>query len=152
MAGKSDKFEYDFARLVFNGVAITNVCSSGGSTSLWVGLMTADPTDAGSTAAEGGYAQYARVQTDRSTQGTTPYGWSVTSGTSNATATVAPVGNLDLPQNTSTSTGTFTHFGVFPSSAATASSGLYYGTLSPSINFSQNVTPRVTTGSSITED
>lgn len=152
MAGKSDKFEYDLLRHVFNGTAITNVCSTGGSTSWWVGLMTADPTDAGSTAAEGGYAAYARVQTDRSTAGTTPYGWSVTSGTSAAVASVSWVGNLDFPQCATTSTGTFTHFGVFPSSAATASSGLYYGTISPGINFGSGVTPRLTTASSITED
>ena len=152
MAGKSDKFEFDFLKLIANGTAITNVCSSGGSTSLWVGLMTSDPGDAGSTAAEGGYTGYTRVQTDRSTQGSTPYGWAASSGTGAANATMSPVGNLDFPQNATTSTGTFTHFGLFPSSDAQASSGLYYGTLSPNINFAQNVTPRITTGSSITED
>lgn len=152
MAGKTDKFEFDFLKLVANGTAITNVCSSGGSTSLWVGLMTSDPSDPGSTAAEGGYTGYARVQTDRSTQGTTPYGWAVTSGPSTGYATMAPVGNLDFPQNATTSTGTFTHFMLFPSSNAQASSGLYVGTITPNINFSQNVTPRITTGSSITED
>lgn len=147
MAGKVDKFEYDLLRCIFNGTAITNVCSSGGSTSTWLGLMTADPAEAGSTAAEGGYAQYARVLIDRSTAG-----WAVSSGASTAPASVSPVANVDFPQNTSTSTGTFSHFMVFPSSAAPASSGFYFGTLSPSINFSQNVTPRVTTSSSITED
>lgn len=147
MAGKVDKFEYDLLRCIFNGTAITNVCSSGGSTSTWLGLMTADPAEAGSTAAEGGYAQYARVLIDRSTAG-----WAVSSGASTAPASVSPVANADFPQNTSTSTGTFSHFMVFPSSAAPASSGFYFGTLSPSINFSQNVTPRVTTASSITED
>lgn len=152
MAGKSDKFEFDFLKLIANGTAIPNVCSTGGSTSLWVGLMTSDPGDAGSTAAEGGYTGYARVQTDRSTQGTTPYGWAVSSGTGAANATMAPVGNLDFPQNATTSTGTFTHFGLFPSSNAQASSGLYYGTLTPNINFASGVTPRITTGSSITED
>ena len=150
MAGKSDKFEYDFMRLVFNGVAVTNICATGGTTSLWLGLMTADPTDAGSTAAEGGYAQYTRVKTDRSSAAST--GWAVSSGTGAANASVSPVTNVDFPTETATSTGTFAYFGVFPSSDAQASSGLYYGTLSPSINFGQNVTPRVTTGSSITED
>lgn len=150
MAGKSDKFEYDFMRLTFNGVAITNVAATGGTTSLWLGLMTADPTDAGSTAAEGGYAQYTRVKTDRSSAAST--GWAVSSGTGAANATVAPVTAVSFPQETATSTGTFTHFGVFPSSDAQASSGLYYGTLSPNINFGQNVTPQITTGSSISED
>lgn len=150
MAGKSDKFEYDFLRCVFNGVAITNVCATGGTTSIWIGLMTADPGDAGSTANEGGYAQYTRVKTDRSSAAST--GWAVTSGTGAAAASVSPVANVDFPQETATSTGTFTHFGVFPSSDAQASSGLYYGTLSPNVNFSQNVVPRITTGSSITEE
>lgn len=152
MAGKSDKFEYDLLKLIGNGVAITNVCATAGTTSWWLGLMTADPTDAGSTAAEGGYAAYTRVQTDRSTQGTTPYGWAITSGTSAAVASMSPVGNIDFPQVATTSTGTFTHFGFFPSSAAQASSGLYYGTISPSINFGSAVTPRLTTASSLTED
>jgi hypothetical protein len=149
MAGKSDKFEFDFLKLTFNGVAITNVCATAGTTALWVGLMTADPTDAGSTAAEGGYTAYARVQTDRSTAST---GWACSSGTGAANATVTPTSVLSFPQVATTSTGTFTHFGIFPSSGAQASSGLYYGTISPSINFSQNVTPQLTTTSSITED
>lgn len=150
MAGKSDKFEYDFARLVFNAVAITNVAATAGTTSLWLALCTADPTDAGSTANEGGYTEYTRIKTDRSSAAST--GWSVSSGTGAANASVAPVANIDFPQNLTTSTGTFTHFGVYPSSNAQASSGLYFGTLSPNINFSQNVTPRITTSSSITED
>ena len=149
MAGKIDKFEYDFARLVFNGVAITNVAATAGTTSWWVGLMTADPGEPGSTGNEGisGYTEYVRNKTDRSSAAST--GWSVTSGT---VATVAPVTNLDFPQSASTSTGTFTHFMLFPSSNAQASSGLYYGTVTPNINVSANVTPRITTGSSITED
>jgi hypothetical protein len=62
------------------------------------------------------------------------------------------VSNIDAPQNTSTSTGTFTHMSVYPSSNSIGSAALYTGTVTPNINFSQNVTPRLTTGSSITED
>jgi hypothetical protein len=149
MAGKLDKFEYDFVKMVFNGTPITNVCSSGGSTSWWLALCTADPGDAGSTANEGGYAAYTRIQTDRSTAST---GWSVTSGTSSLTAGASPTSVLGFPQVATTSTGTFTHFVLYPSSNAQASSGLYGGTVSPNINFSQNVTPQLTTGSTITED
>jgi len=149
MAGKSDAFEYNFLLMVFNGTGISSICSSVGTTDLWIGLHTADPGDAGSTASEGGYAQYTRVATDRSTASN---GWEVTSGTSSAKASASPVGNIDLPQNTSTSTGTFTHFTVNPSSDSAGSAMLYGGTISPSINFSQNVTPRITTSSSITED
>jgi len=147
MAAKTDAFEYGLLRTVFNGVALTNLASTAGTTGIWVGFHTADPGDAGSTAAEGGYAQYARVLTDRSTSG-----WAVTSGTSAAVATVSPVANVDAPQNTSTSTGTFTHFTVNPSSNSAGSAAFYTGTITPNINFSQNVVPRLTTASSITED
>lgn len=150
MAGKVDKFEYDLLRAIFNGVAITNICATGGTTSLWVGLMTADPAEAGSTASEGGYTEYTRVKTDRSSATST--GWSVTSGASTGPAGVSPVTALNFPAQVTTSTGTFTHFMLFPSSNAQASSGFYFGTLSPSINFGAGVTPSITTGSSITED
>lgn len=147
MAGKSDAFEYDFLKQTFCGTAITNWTSTAGTTLVWIGLHTADPTDAGSTAAEGGYAQYTRASVQRSTSG-----FAVSSGTGAAVATVSPVAAISFPQNTSTSTGTFTHFSVFPSSNAAGSAAVYIGTISPSINFSQNVTPSLTTGSSITED
>lgn len=143
---KLDKFEYDFLRMTFNGTAITNWCATAGTTQIWVGLHTADPGDAGSTAAEGGYAQYTRISVQRSTAG-----FAVTSGTSAAVASASPVANIDLPQNTSTSTGTFTHFSLYPASGTTGSEAVYNGTISPNINFSQNTTPRLTTGSSITE-
>lgn len=147
MAGKSDTYEYNILRMTFNGVAISSISATAGTTLLWMGLHTADPGDAASTASEGGYTQYTRVSVDRSTGG-----FSVTSGTSNTDATCAPVGNVDFPQNTSTSTGTFTHASVWMSSNTSSSGCLYIGTVSPNINYSQNVTPRLTTGSSITED
>jgi hypothetical protein len=150
MAGKSDTLEYHLLKLIFNGASISSLATSAGTTSLWLGLHTADPGDAASTGNEGGYTDYTRVKTDRSTGAST--GWSVTSGTSDTDATCAPVTNVDFPQNTSTSTGTFTHASVWMSSNASSSGCLYVGTVSPNINFSQNVTPRLTTGSSITED
>ena len=143
---KSTKLKYDTLRGVFNGVALPNLGSSGGTTSLWAAFLTADPGFAGSTAAEGGYAQYARVLTDRSTAAN---GWSVTSGSS--AASCSPVGNIDAPQNTSTSTGTFTHAAIYPSSNAVAADCLYIGAITPNINFGQNVTPQLTTSSSFTE-
>ena len=149
MAGKTDAFEYNVLLMVFNGTGISSICSSVGTTDLWVGLHTADPGDAGSTASEGGYAQYTRIATDRSTASN---GWEVTSGTSAAKASASPVGNVDMPQNTSTTTGTFSYFSINPSSDSVGSAALYVGSISPTINFSQNVTPRITTSSSITED
>lgn len=147
---KTNVFELALLKLIFEGnTTNSSNMSTAGSTAIWVSLHTADPTDAASTANEGGYAAYTRAKTDRSTQGSSPYGWSVSSGDP---ATCAPTGNVDFPQNTATTTGTFTYFAVWPSSAATSTQAYYTGTLSPSINFSQNVTPRITTASSITED
>lgn len=146
---KSDSFEYAFLKQTFNGVAIANQSASGGSTSLWAGLHTADPGEAGSTAAEGGYAAYTRVQTDRSTGAT---GWAVTSGSSASVASASPVGAIQFPQNAAATTGTFTYFSVYTSSNISSSGMLYSGVITPNINFAQNVTPRLTTGSSITED
>ena len=143
---KLDTHEYDWLRHIFNGVAIPNLNSTGGSTLLWLGLHTADPGDAGSTAAEGGYAAYTRIAVNRSSTG-----WAVTSGTSNAAASVSPVAAVNFPQNAATSTGTFTHATVYTSSNISSSGALYNGTVTPNINFSQNVTPILTTGSSITE-
>lgn len=146
---KTDKFEYDLLRGIFNAVAITNVFATAGTTSWWLALHTADPGDAGSTGAEGGYATYARVLTDRSTAAA---GWAITSGTSAAVATASPVSAINFPQNTATTTGTFSWMSLFPSSNAQASSAIYTGTVSPAINWGQNVTPQITTASSITED
>jgi hypothetical protein len=145
---KTDKFQFDLEKLIFNGVPITNVGASAGTTSWWVSLHTADPTNAASTANEGGYAAYTRVQTDRSTAAS---GWVVTSGTS-AAASASPVSAINFPQVATTSTGTFSFMALWPSSGAQASSAIYVGTVSPGINFSQNVTPQLTTASSITED
>jgi len=63
-----------------------------------------------------------------------------------------PVANIDFPQNTSTSTGTFTHASIGVTSASTGAKIIAAGTISPNINFSQNVTPRLTTASSFTLD
>ena len=146
---KSDTLEFNLLRSIFNGVAVSSLWATAGSTSLWLGLHTADPGDAGSTAAEGVGAQYTRIGSERSTGSS---GWSVTSGTSAAKASAAPVSNRDFPQNTSTSTGTYTHASVWMSSDGGTSTLLYSGTITPNINVSQNVTPRITTASSITED
>lgn len=142
---KTRSFEYNLQRLTFNGVGISSYASSLGSTSWWLGLHTADPTDAGSTAAEGGYAAYTRIRVDRSTAG-----FAVSSGTTSAIAN--PVGNIDFPAVATTSTGTFTHASVNMSSDSTGPAAYYVGAITPNINFSQGVTPRLTTASAIAEE
>ena len=145
MAGFSDTFENDVCKLIFNAVAIGNIADNAAAaplTNLWCSLHTADPGDAGvQGTSEGGYAQYTRISVARTTGG-----WVVTNNS------VSPVANIDFPQNTSTSTGTFTHAAIGITSASTATKYLAAGTISPNINFSQNVTPRLTTASSFTLD
>lgn len=142
---KTRSFEFNLQKLTFNGVGISSFASSVGTTSWWLGLHTADPGDAGSTAAEGGYAAYTRIRVDRSTAG-----FAVTSGTSNASA--SPVANVDFPANSATSTGTFTHASLNMTSNSTGPDAFYTGTVTPNINFSNGVTPRLTTASAITEE
>lgn len=142
MAGKTNYYAYNLLAHIFNGIALPNLGATGGTTQLWLGLHTADPGDAGSTASEGGYSQYTRVAVER-----TSTGWAVSSGTTS----VSPVAAVAFPENTDTSTGTFTHASVYPASGTTGPQAIYNGALTPNINFSQNVTPRVTTGSLITE-
>jgi len=147
MAGFSDTFETDLCKIIFNAVAIANIAdNAAGSplTNLWVALHTADPTDSGTQGnSEGGYTQYTRISVARTTGG-----WVVSTGGGN----VSNVANVDFPQNTSTSTGTFTHASIGVTSSSTGSKIIAAGTISPSINFSQNVTPRLTTSSSFTLD
>lgn len=149
MAGKSDTHEFNILTMAFNGVAISNLSATAGTTGLWLGLHTVDPGDAGSTANEGGYAAYTRVLSDRSTGAT---GWTVTSGTGAAVASASPNATVSFPQVATTSTGTFVSASVYTSSNISSSGMLYFGALTPNVNFSQNVTPQITTGSSITED
>lgn len=143
MAGKSDTFENDLLKLVFNGTAIANLADNAAAsplTSLYVSLHTADPTDAGNqTSSETTYTGYARVAVARNGSN-----WVVTGNS------VSPAANIDFGQCTA-GTATITHFAV-----GTASSGtgkvLYAGTVTPNIAVSNGVIPRLTTASTITED
>ena len=148
---KSDTFEYDVLKAVFNAsTSLLGILATAGTTDLWVGLHTADPGDAASTANEGGYAEYTRVAVDRSSAASV--GWTVTSDPGAGAAGVSPLGNIDFPAEVATTTGIFTHASVWITSAIGASGNAYHGTISPTIAFGGGVTPRLTTGSSITED
>ena len=140
---KSNTFESDFLKLVFQATAIANIADDAASsplTNLYVSLHTSDPGEAGTqTTNETSYTSYARVAVAR-----TSSGWTVTNNS------VSPAANIDFPQCTG-GTATITHAAV-----GTASSGtgkiLYKGALSPNISVSSGVTPRITTSSTITED
>ena len=145
MPGKTDVFENDFLKLIFNGTAIANIADNASAsplTNLYISLHTADPTDAaasGQATNETTYTGYARVAVARTTGG-----WTVTGNE------VSPVTNISFGQCTA-GTATITHVGI-----GTAVSGngklLFSGALSPSIAVASGVVPQITTASTITED
>ena len=140
---KSNTFENDWLKLIFNATAIANLADNAASsplTNLYVSLHTSDPGEAGDQSTnEVSYTSYARVAVAR-----TAGGWTVTNNS------VSPVANIDFPAATGGS-GTVTYFGV--GSASSGSGVLYYsGTVTPSISVTSGVTPRLTTASTITEE
>ena len=140
---KSNAFENDLLKLIFNGTAIANLADNAASsplTNLYFSLHTADPGEAGNQSTnEVSYTSYARVAVARSGSG-----WTVTNNS------VSPVANIDFPAATGGS-GTVTYFGVGSASSGTGT--LYYsGTVTPNISVTSGVTPRLTTASTITED
>ena len=147
---KSNTYEQQVLALLLNGTAIANVADDAASSPLsqvWVGLHENDPGEAGTQGTnETTYTGYSRVAVTRSTAGFVIS----TGGASGASA--SPVANIDFPEATSTSTGTITHFSIGRTSAASTGDIFYKGTISPNINYGQNVTPRLTTASSIRED
>ena len=140
---KSDVWENDLLKLLFNATPIANIAdnaASGPITNIYVSLHTADPTEGGTqTSSETSYGAYARVAKLR-----TSGGWTVTANS------VSPASNIDFPEATS-GTGTITHFGV-GTLVSGAGKLLYSGTISPTITIATGVAPRLTTASTITED
>lgn len=143
---KSNTFENDLLLLIFNNTNAANIGDATGlrgsttAGSLFLSLHTADPGEAGDqTTNEIAYTSYARATVARTSGGFTVSGNSVT-----LTA------NVDFAPGTGGS-GTATHFAV-----GTASSGagkiLYKGAISPTIVCGNGITPRLTTGTTITED
>jgi len=147
MAGFSNEYERLITRLIFNAKAMTDIAASAGTTDLWVSLHESDPGDTGKQGngevASTTYTEYLRVQVMRTTTG-------FTAETTQGNA--SPVENIDFAQHTATSTGTLTHAAIGVTSATTDADYIAAGALSPTINLSQNVTPRITTGSSFTLD
>lgn len=144
LASKSDTFENDLLKLIFNATAIANMADNAATsplTNLQVSLHTADPGETGNqTTSEAAYTGYARIAVARTTGG-----WTVTGNS------VSPVANIDFGECTASCTGTITHWAV-----GTASSGtgkiLYKGTVTANISLAVGVIPRIKTTSTITED
>lgn len=140
---KSDTFENDLLKLIFNGTAIANLADNAGTsplTNLYVSLHTADPGEAGTEAtSEATYGSYARVAVSRDTNG-----WQVTGNS------VSPKSLISFPTANS-GTNTISHFAVGVASNG-ATKVLYSGTVTPNISVVTGVTPQLTTSSTITED
>ncbi|MDB5597384.1 MAG: hypothetical protein JWM36_4345 [Hyphomicrobiales bacterium] len=141
---KSDAFENDLLKLIFNGIAIANVADNSASsplTNLYVSLHTADPGDTGTEAtSEISYTGYSRVAVARTTGG-----WTVTGNS------VSPAANIDFAAMTAGTGGTATHFAI-GAAASGATKILYSGTISPSLAVTTGVSPRLTTATTVTED
>lgn len=141
---KSNTFENDLLKLLFNGTAIANLADNAASsplTVLYVALHTADPAEAGDqSTSEIAYTGYARAAVNRNGGG-----WVVTANS------VSPAANIEFGEMTGGGGGTATH-----ASVGTALSGagkiLYRGALTPNIICALGVTPRILTTSTITED
>jgi len=140
---KGNTFENDLLELIFNGTAIANLADDAATsplTNIYVALHTGDPGEAGNqTTNECAYTSYARVAVAR-----TSGGWTVTANS------VSPAANIDFPAATG-GTETATHVSIGTDVSGTGKI-LYYGAITPSINISTGVTPRIGTGSTITED
>lgn len=145
ISGKSDAWETGLMLLLFNNTNFalvgdaTGLRGSSTAGSLYVGLCTADPTEAGDqTTNEIGYTSYARVAVARSSSG-----WTCTGGS------VVPFAAITFPAGTGGS-GTASFFTV-----GTASSGagvlLYGGAISPTIITGSGVTPQLSVATSISE-
>ncbi|MCS6290349.1 MAG: hypothetical protein H8K10_15445 [Nitrospira sp.] len=143
-AGKSDTFENDLLKLIFNGTAIANIADNAATsplTNLYVAFHTADPTDAGvQTASEAAYTGYARVAVARTTGG-----WTVTGNS------VSPVANIDAGECTASCGSNLTHWSVGVA-ASGGSKILYAGTLSTAITMTVGTIPRLKTTTTVTED
>ena len=141
---KSDTFENDLLKLIYNATAIANLADNAATspiTNLYVSLHTADPGEAGNqTTSEISYTGYARVAVAR-----TSGGWTVTG------SSVSPVADVVFGAMTAGAGGTVTHAAVGTASTGTGKI-LHSGAISPTIVVANGVTPRITTSTTITED
>lgn len=141
---KSDAYENDLLKLIFNATPIANIADNAATaplTNLFVSLHTADPGEAGDqTTNETAYTGYARQAVARTTGGFTV--------TANS---VSPVANVDFPEVTAAPGAAITHFGI-GTLVSGAGKLLYSGTVTPNITMAIGVIPRIKNTSTVTED
>lgn len=141
---KSNTFENDILRLIFQAVPIANLADNAAAsplTNLFISLHSADPGETGDQLTnEISYTGYARVAVARSASG-----WTVTGNS------VSPNANIDFGKMTAGTPGTASHAAIGTNSTG-AGKILYRGALSTNIGFAVGVIPRIETGSTITEE
>src|SRR4051812_46718455 len=124
---KSDAWESDILKLLFNATATANIADNAATsplTNLYISLHTADPADAGTeSTSEATYTGYARVAVAR-----TSGGWTV-SGTSPSQAVNAAQINFAA---CTAGSNTITHVGIGVASSG-ATKLLYSQALSASL-------------------
>lgn len=139
---KTTTFSNDFLKLIFNGTSIDDLAeddSTSPNTDLYVSLHTSSPGISGNqTTNECAYTDYERVAVAR--DGT---GWTVTANA------VSPANPIEFPTATG-GTEVATHFGIGTDVSGTGKL-LWFGSVSPNINISNGVQPRLTTTSAVTE-
>lgn len=142
---KTNTFESDLLKLIFQAVAIANIADNAAAsplTNLYISLHSADPGETGDqTTNEISYTGYARVAVAR-----TSGGWTVS-----GTTQVANAGAVTFGACTAGS-ATATHVGVGTASSA-AGKLLYSGALNASLSISAGITPNFAIGALVvTED
>lgn len=144
---KSNTFENDLLKLIFNNTDIADIGDASGlqnsatAGSLYVALHTADPGEGGTAAtSESAYTSYARVAVDRDSGG-----WTVSGNSATNTALI------QFPECTGGSE-TITHVSITTASSGT-SKILYSGALSASRSVSSGIQPQfAATALTVTED
>lgn len=140
--GKTTLYARQLLELIFNGTTLPRLADNTVTTPLtvlYVTLHTADPGLGGDqTTSEADYTGYTRISVAR-----TGGGWNVTGNS------VSPAAPIDFPLCTG-GTNSITHFGVGRS--PTGAGALYYsGSITPNINVTTGVIPRISNASTITE-
>lgn len=141
---KSNSFETALLQSIFQNAALSGLWDAlGVAGSLYFSLHTADPGEAGDQSTnECAYTGYARVAVARSAGGFTVAG-----------NQVSLAAEQSFPIGTGPSSGgvAATHFGV-GTSLSGAGRLLYKGAITPNIMTGVGVTPKLGTGTVITED
>lgn len=141
---KSNTFEEDLLKLIFNGTPIANLAdnaTAAPATNLFLALHTADPGESGvQSTSEVNYTGYARVPVAR-----TSAGWVVTGNS------VSPAAAIEFGEMTAGTPGTAVYASIGVAQSGTGKI-LYRGALTPAVNYTVGVVPRLRTTSTITEE